>query len=193
MPNQGLPRPAFSTLPGSDVSIVWDAGTLVGTAQLTAVLAVEPRAAGAVRAVATVCGEIDIATVTPLHAAALAVVGAAHPGRGQVTLLVLDLEGVTFLGCRALHFLQDICAQGIERGWAVELVAPRAAGPSRFLALASGHGWLPPGLVPAPQSAAAAVRLRPAPRRDAVTRLCHGRLHVPHPSRWFSRHSRSAA
>ena len=184
MPNKGSPRLASSNVPGSDaprpqsvVSVSWDARAVVGAAQLTVFLAVRPSGAGSVRAVARVCGEIDIANVTELHAAALAVVGAAHPQPGQQTLLVLDLEEVTFLGCRALHFLQDICAQGIERGWVVELRVPRAAGPYRVLCLASSHGWLPPGLVPAPHPTGSATPKRPA----------------PHAGRWLSRRTRSAA
>ncbi len=165
-------------MPNRDViSVGWDARTLDGATQLTVALAVRPSGGDVVRAVATVCGEIDIATVTPLHSAALEVVAAAHPRVGQVTVLVLDLEGVTFLGCRALHFLQHICAQGDERGWTVELMAPRAAGPYRVLCLASSHGWLPPGLVPAPHPT------------DAVT----ARRPVAHLPRWLSRRTRSAA
>ncbi len=140
-----------------------------GAAQLTVLLAVTPSAVDGVRAVVAASGEIDVATVEPLHAAALSIVRAAHPRPGQALLLVLDLAAVTFLDSSALHFLVDIHAQGIDEGWTVELRLPAATGPCRLLHLAASLGWLPPDLLqhrapPAFRSAPAAI---PGPVRAA--------------------------
>lgn len=110
-------------------------------------LTVMPDPAAGLRAVVTVSGEIDLATVAPLHSAALAVAAAADLQPDQAFVVLLDLEAVTFLDSRAVRFVADFHAQCLERGWGMELIAPTAPGPSGLLRLAVRGGWLPAGLV----------------------------------------------
>jgi anti-anti-sigma factor len=136
---------------------------------LTVVLALRPVFDGGLRAVVAVSGEIDIATVEPLHCAALGIARAAHPRPDQALQLVLDLEGVTFLDSSVLHLLQHLYAEGIDRGWTLRLIVPAALGPYRVLRLAASRGWLPRGLM--------RRELPPAPRTD-----CPAAAAIPHPS-----------
>jgi hypothetical protein len=114
-------------------------------AQLRVFRAVTADPEGGVRAMAVLSGELDVATVTPLHAAARAVATATHPHPSVP--LVLDMERVTFLCSVGLHLLEDLHADGIERGWALQVIPPSAPGPSKLLRLAVSRGWLPPNLL----------------------------------------------
>jgi anti-anti-sigma regulatory factor len=98
---------------------------------------------GGARAVVVAAGEIDLATVGPLRAAARAVAAAAHPRPDHPVPLVLDWERVVFLDSSGVHFLQDMHAEGLTEGWALQLRPPSAAAPVRLLRLAADHGWLP--------------------------------------------------
>jgi ABC-type transporter Mla MlaB component len=88
-------------------------------------------------------GEIDIATIGPLHTAALAAASAAHPRPEHPVPLVLDWEQVVFLDSSGVQLLRDLQAEGIEQGWVVQFKPPCAAAPARLLQLAADHGWLP--------------------------------------------------
>lgn len=97
--------------------------------------------------VVEVSGELDIATMGPLRAAALGVVTAAHQRGNRPIQLLLDWERVEFLDSSAVHFLEDICAEGLVRGWTVQLRPPTAPAPARLLQLAVARGWLSRHLV----------------------------------------------
>ena len=127
--------------------------------QLTVLLAVTPGPGSAVRAEATVSGELDMGTISTLRAAVKAVATAAHPHPTQPLVLVLDLQGVTFLDSSGLHLLEELHAHVVEQGWALRVVPPTAPAPRRLFRLAASRGWLPPNLVRA--------RL-PAPRTDCL-------------------------
>lgn len=115
--------------------------------ELTVLLALTDGPACSVQATVAVSGEMDVATVPALHAAARAVAGAAQPHPGQPVVLVLDLERVTFLDSSGLHLLEDLHAESIERGWTLQLVPPAAPAPRRLLRFAAGRRWLPPDLL----------------------------------------------
>ena len=97
--------------------------------------------------VVEVAGELDIATVGPLRAAAFGVVTAAQRRGSRPIQLLLDWEGVEFLDSSAVHFLEEIWAEGLVRGWTVQLLPPSASAPARLLQLAADRGWLPRNLV----------------------------------------------
>lgn len=100
--------------------------------------------------VVAVSGELDIATMVPLRAAALKVVTAAHRRGNDPIQLLLDWERVEFLDSSAVHFLEDICAEGLVRGWTVQVLPPSASAPARLLQLAVDRGWLDRRLVAGP-------------------------------------------
>lgn len=116
-------------------------------AQLELSLAVTTAPDGGARASLVARGEIDVASVRQLHAAALAVASAAHPRPDKPVTLTLDWEHVRFLDSSGVHLLQDIHAAGVERGWAVELIPPTAPAPARLLQFAADRGWFPRVLV----------------------------------------------
>ena len=157
------------------VAVWWDARGLMGSPtgaemrpsshpgvnagqdpQLTVVLAVTPGPGAAVRAEATVSGELDAATIPTLRAAVQAVATAAHPHPTQPLVLVLDLRGVTFLDSSGLHLLEELHANRVEQRSALRVLPPTAPAPRRLLRLAASRGWLPPNLVdpgvPAPRT-----------------------------------------
>lgn len=98
------------------------------------------------RAVVVVAGELDVATVGPLRAATLDLVLAADPRPDRRVELLLDWGSVTFLDSSAVHFLEDISAEGVRRGWTVQLRPPSAAAPAGLLRFAASQGWIPPHL-----------------------------------------------
>ena len=135
---------------GRDVPSAW------GDAQLTVLLALTNGLGSSIQAVALVSGEIDVATVPALHAAARAVAAAAHPQPSQSVVLVLDLAGVTFLDSSGLHLLEALHADGLERGWVLQVIPPAAPALHDLLCLAANRGWLPPNLLqrhPSPATA----------------------------------------
>jgi anti-anti-sigma factor len=120
----------------------------VGDAQLQVSLAVTPALDGGAQAVIVASGEIDIATVELLRAAALGLAAAAAADRGGSAVhLVLDWEAVSFLDCSGVRLLLDLHARGIEQGWSLRWIPPSAPGPARLLRLAAEQGWLPLPLV----------------------------------------------
>src|SRR5689334_7167127 len=93
--------------------------------------------AGAVRPCSVARGEIDISSVRHLHVAALSAVAAAEPRPDEPVTLTLDWEQVTFLDSSGFHVLSDLHAEGLERGWRLELVMPSAPAPAHLLRLAA--------------------------------------------------------
>ncbi|MBA3742557.1 STAS domain-containing protein [Sporichthya sp.] len=116
--------------------------------QLQLSLAVTTAGDRGTRASLVASGEIDIASARQLHAAALAVVATANPRPEEPVTLVLDWEQVKFLDSSGVHLLQDIHAEGLERGWGLELILPSAPAPTRLLRFAADLGWFPRQLIP---------------------------------------------
>jgi hypothetical protein len=111
--------------------------------------------------VVVVAGELDVATVGPLRAAVLDLVLAADPRPDRRVELLLDWSDVTFLDSSAVRFLEDISADGIRRGWTLQLRPPAAALPVRVLRFAASRGWIPLHLAPALAPAVDATLMRP--------------------------------
>ncbi|PWW60208.1 anti-anti-sigma factor [Actinokineospora spheciospongiae] len=77
-----------------------------------------------------VTGEIDFLTAPALRTAVSD--GLARPA---LSALVVDLTGVTFLGCAGVTVLIDARLRIRERGGALVVVCPRGAAPRRILVL----------------------------------------------------------
>ena len=110
-----------------------------GVSDLAVVVVAMPRGT---RIEVVVGGELDLATAPVLRGA---VSGAcrAGSGLGRAVVLVLDLEGVTFMDSAALHALADIDAQVAERGWTLRVTPPAGRGPRHLLCSLPGSDGLP--------------------------------------------------
>ncbi|MER5673571.1 STAS domain-containing protein [Pseudonocardia alni] len=85
--------------------------------------------------VVDVSGELDIATGPPVEARVLAAVDTAAGGR-----VVLDLNGVRFLGLRGVTMLRAVADRARTTGTSLVVVLDPAAPAARALRLSPGLG-----------------------------------------------------
>jgi anti-anti-sigma regulatory factor len=90
----------------------------------------------------SIVGELNATTAKLLDAETA---GGCRPGAD----LVLDLTGVTFLDVMGVAALRRVHYRAVLQG-GLRLGLPIAGGPSRMLALATDHEWLPPTFRPGP-------------------------------------------
>lgn len=120
-----------------------------------------------VRVRMVVSGELDVATVGPVQAAARAVAEVTLYSRAQPVAVELDWEGVSFLDCTGVRLLDDLHTRAIDQGWSLRWVPPSARGPAHLLRLAADRGWLPRSLVPQ-----LPAQSRPIPGRQLASVGC---------------------